>query len=697
MKDAEVAIKKIYRDYLFSKNILVSHSKGENKFEVLFSIANLYNIRITKGDDLANTEVLKFLELKIPGKVPTAFYKGFPQSVKLLTQDQLLFDQLYHYYETYGLGNFEGDAAHSLFEEQFERTAFKESTSIVDFEIVNPDQAMALIWKYTDDLLMSTRPLSEGMYDLVKEAISDGYEANEIASRDTAIKLLLDTKDGRYGKFLNLSDVIKIVEEILHKDYPGMKINKLNLKNKDRKFIISVLDNMPRTVYQEKLCFEKRAIWKGLLHHIHYIPKNKEMKTFVSDIRNLTTNISFASEFEKLMSEGRPVDAAKYLVKSKGNGALIRSLNYISSRSSDEEIKQVVNMLDNPNPVLLIQLIMNYDSYDEELKARTFTFTKNYKLKIHRETANEVNSRRSLLSEYRAGLIYKALWDKLRAVYANKLGKVYIQDKMASVAVPLQETTAETGYGILPKGTRIHIPEGKIIRAFTYWEKVNDIDLSCIGVGADGKQTEFSWRTMNSYGYNGNGNAVTFSGDQTRGYNGGSEYFDIDFDAVRNTYPNLKYIVFCNNVFSGSPFDSCLCNAGYMVRDTENSGEIWEPKTVKSSYRITGKSTQSYLFAIDLENRDFVWLNMCKDTKQIVAGTDNVSFLAKYIYMTEVINVSRLFKMLATEVVDNVDDADIVVSDEKFDLPLGENQIQIKSTDTEVLIALLNNKSSLTN
>ena len=158
MKDAKVAVKKIYRDYLFDKNILVSHSKGENKFEVLFSIANLYNIRITKGDDLANTEVLKFLDLKIPGKVPTAFYNGFPQSVKLLTQDQLLFDQLYHYYETYGLGNFEGDAAHSLFEEQFKRTAFKESTSIVDFEIVNPDQAMALIWKYTDDLLMSTRP-----------------------------------------------------------------------------------------------------------------------------------------------------------------------------------------------------------------------------------------------------------------------------------------------------------------------------------------------------------------------------------------------------------------------------------------------------------------------------------------------------------------------------------------------------------
>ena len=81
------------------------------------------------------------------------------------------------------MGKFEGDAAHSLFEEQFERTAFKESTSIVDFEIVNPDQAMVLIWKYTDDLLMSTRHLSEGMNDLVKEAISDGNDTTQYELR----------------------------------------------------------------------------------------------------------------------------------------------------------------------------------------------------------------------------------------------------------------------------------------------------------------------------------------------------------------------------------------------------------------------------------------------------------------------------------------------------------------------------------
>jgi hypothetical protein len=128
-----------------------------------------------------------------------------------------------------------------------------------------------------------------------------------------------------------------------------------------------------------------------------------------------------------------------------------------------------------------------------------------------------------------------------------------------------------------------------------------------------------------------------------------------------------------------------------MVRDTETSGEIWEPKTVKSSYRITGNSTQSYLFALDLEKRDFVWLNMCKNTNQIVSGEDDVSFLSRYIYMTEVMSVARLFGMLATEVVDDVEDADVVVCDESYDLDI--SQIQIKSTDTEAILKYLNNRA----
>ena len=691
-------LKDFYRDYLFSKNILVSDAgsvKNEDVFYTLFAIASKYNIRIKKGSELANMDVLKYLEKQIPGQVTPAFYRGFPESVRQLTREQLLLDQLLHYFDTYGSHNegevFEGDAAASLFEENFERVAFKESTTVKNFEIVDEKQAIQLIKKYADDVLQSTRPLSEGGYELVSETVLDfghGWISG-VASRNTAFRLLLDMQDFHWAKYFQLSDVLKLVEQILHDSYSNSTLKKLNLKNSDRKFITKVLDYKlckPVVHKQQALCFERRADWKGLLHHIHYKPRNADAAQFVSDLRN-SKNISAMSDFEKLMSKGEVVSAAAVLGNCKGSGAILRSLNYILSRCTDDkDVARVIELIKSDNPVMLLQLIMQYGNYVEDRSARTFTFTKYYKLKNHRETASEQQSRKSFVSEGTRKLVVDALWNNVREIYKNKLGKVYIDEAMKNLAVPMQETTAETGYGILPKGTRIHIPEGKVVRAFTYWEKVNDIDLSAMGVTSDGKQIEFSWRSM----YDRQSPGVTFSGDQTRGFNGGSEYFDFNLDYIRREYPTMKYIVLCNNVFSGTPFSKCTCRAGYMLRDRVGSGEIWEPKTVESSYTISGDSTYSYMFAIDVEKNDFVWLNMCKDSMARVAGDTDFTFLAKYIGMTDIINVYSLFEMMATEIVTDRTLADVIVSDEEVELT--ENQEQIKSTDTERILRYLNNK-----
>ena len=80
----------------------------------------------------------------------------------------------------------------------------------------------------------------------------------------------------------------------------------------------------------------------------------------------------------------------------------------------------------------------------------------------------------------------------------------------------------------------------KKLRAFTYWEKVDDIDLSCFGLTDDGRRIEFSWRTMAGN----QSDAITYSGDETSGYKGGSEYFDIKLEEFKKMYPAVKYIVF---------------------------------------------------------------------------------------------------------------------------------------------------------
>lgn len=699
-------MKKLYTDYLFNKNILVAmkdESDSRYVFESLFTLASKYNIDIVQGKEYASLSILKYVASRIPDQVPAAFYKGFPETVRAMSSEELLFDQLLHYYDTYVCGNFDGDAAHSLFEGDFKRTAFKEATTVKQFKIVDEWEAHKLIIQYVNDLCLSSRPLSEGMYNLVKTALEDGVEITDIASRDTAIKLLLDLNNPKLARFINLSDTLKIVEQLVHNNYhltgkdPRMSLKRLNLCNKDRKFISSLLDNMNYNSYQVALCFEKRNDWKGLLHHIHYKPKTSEGKLFVNKIRNLDENISVMSKFEKFMENGDVGSAVTVLANSKGSGSVLRNLNYLLSRCKNKlEVEKVVSKIQSNNPILLIQLITQYKNYVDDNSARTFTFTKNYKLKTHRETSQEVKSRCSHVSKSKRDMLVDALYDNLRNLYKNKLGKVYIDESMKNVAVPMQETTAETGYGILPKGTRIHIPEGKIIRAFTYWEKVNDIDLSSVGVTADGKQIEFSWRSM----YNRQSQGVAFSGDQTRGYNGGSEFFDFDLNAIKKEYPTMKYIVVCNNVYSGIAFNKCNCKAGYMLRDTMSSGEIWEPKTIESSYTITGDSTYSYMFAIDLEKNDFVWLNMCKDSMSRVAGNSDFTFLAKYLNMTDVISVYTLFEMMAREIVNSKEEADVIVSDDENPvvITIQDNGLEvikeqeiITSKDTEKILKYLNN------
>ena len=133
-------MKSLYKNYLFQKHLLVSENDSENKemeadqsqFEILFSLANLFNIRIAEGGKLVKKEMIKYVAKCLGEDVPAPFYQGFPDSVRRLGRDELLFDQLLHYAVTYGLGDF-SEPGHSVFEEQFERAAFNEKAEIKEF------------------------------------------------------------------------------------------------------------------------------------------------------------------------------------------------------------------------------------------------------------------------------------------------------------------------------------------------------------------------------------------------------------------------------------------------------------------------------------------------------------------------------------------------------------------------------------
>ena len=344
-------MEQIFRDYLFTKHILVCDYSEEDGaecstnpetecFGALVALAKKFGIRITDGANMANMQMVKDAAMNLGEYVPEPFYRGFPQTVRELTNEQQLFDQL------------------------FRRLAFDEETEPKDFRILPLAEAEDILKVSVWELLSGTRPLNIDQTLLVRNAWSTyGKDIlpERIGCKKTAVELLCETRDAdTFAKYLTLPDVIKVLECIQYNTYHSENLKKLNLKNQDRKLITNLMDILFRRAEGEakdgnrymaffekqgQECFEKRKIWRGLLHHIHYKPKGQIAMTFVNDIRE-GENCSAYSVFEDCMANGAPVDAAEYLKKTKGSGALLRNLDYILSRcGSGEEVKGVFSCL----------------------------------------------------------------------------------------------------------------------------------------------------------------------------------------------------------------------------------------------------------------------------------------------------------------------------------------------------------------
>ena len=389
-------MKDIFKDQLFARHILVhddgSYTKDADKdvceaFNTVLTLARKFGIRVTKGATRANRTMIYDAERNIGNHVPEPFYRGFPETVREMTPDKLLYDQIWHYIQTYGMGWFDRPG-HSILErapdnltfhekyfrygmekqtyDQFFDMAFEqtkwapdseEKTAPKDFVILMENEANDEIKRILKDLLSGNRPLNKSLKYFIHEGwLTFGADIlpEKIPCKDTVIDLLYKTKDMLFTRYLKLSDTIKLVQYIQYYCYESENLNQLNLRNQDRKLISKVIDSLTQDDgsfgafyrFDSEDCYEKRKIWCGLLHHIHYKPKTALQKMFVDDMRGGPNHSAF-SEFERNLKKFGAPAAARRLNDRKGSGAVLRNLNYLLSRCKDEdEIKEVLACLE---------------------------------------------------------------------------------------------------------------------------------------------------------------------------------------------------------------------------------------------------------------------------------------------------------------------------------------------------------------
>ena len=706
-------MKETFKKYLFDKNILVNDGAEEKdeELESLLCTALMakYGYNVVSGVELMSKPVFNYVAKQIDFKPTEPFYRGFPESVKKLCPEECLFDQLWSYYKTYGLDDF-SEEQHSVCESPVERIALLKSFTTKNVKILNEKDAEKELENLLQGLCDQTRPMSEYQFEVLVEAIRE-YDMFmfEFASSNTAIKVLLETRDLRYAEEysapLELSHFPKIVEELNYKVYRNNDIKKLNLKNQDRKFLINVLNILITNSYNDfnlisdyqiAVCAEKRAIWKGILYHLHY----KDYR--LSFIYNSKV-FSGMSEFERFMAGENTYGAASILKYRKGTSAVLRNLDYIVSRTKEfSEVERVLDLLkEDFNPIILMQLIQHYNDYNRKPnEARSFSFNKFNMKRSHRETNEEIKRSKSHLNElevrYLKDYFTKAFYE---LTGKKKAGKVYLEDGMKDITIPLDMATSNGGIGCLPTGSRMAIPNGAIVRAFTYWEKVNDIDLSCWLVNKDFENIKkFDWNSWGNRRFhyaNWDIDAVIFSGDQTSGFNGGSEYFDIDIDKVMKAYSGSRYMIFFNNVYSGVKFKDVFCKAGYMLRDRFDSGEVYEPKTVQTAFNITADSTYCALFAIDLQNREMVWLNQNVDSNARCSFAEDNSWVKKYLNLAKYLNVYKLFENVGEKVNDPkecVGENDYIITKEPIDTNFETKATIITAYTPEKIVSFIEGK-----
>ena len=272
------------------------------------------------------------------------------------------------------------------------------------------------------------------------------------------------------------------------------------------------------------------------------------------------------------------------------------------------------------------------------------------------------------------------------------MGKVYVADSMKNYLVPFNQRSASKAVKAIVPGSRVSIQKNtKALRGFIWWTNMKngarvDIDLS-MGIFDE------NFRYMQHISYT-NLRSHTFeachSGDITDGGRadgmGVSEFLDVDIEkAIKNGARYLVYQVYC---FTNQAFcDLSHVHFGFMEREDVNSGEIFEPKTVKQKINLTSDSKAAIPVIFDCVERKVIWCDMNLALTGCRLGGNNIEsnlssvelacYCMVHMHKPTIYDLIQLHVKARGILCDKAEDADVVFDEE----------VGITPFDTEIIMS----------
>ena len=673
-----------------NKNIEVF---GYTMSEALFD--KLVHMKAKNREVMYDALVNGLKEITGADKVYNPMYPNFPESVMEKNDFELYFNAIVHYWSFGTL---------LPYEEKEERAPLFNTAKVKVLEAGSFGDLNDIF----NNLCASKTSLSKSDVDDMVFILNSAKVTlpDEIPFKENTAcicRLLVDTGVDTDGslcrKYIKTAtDVLRLVTAMSDGDVSIAENTKFrNLKRGERRIIMNLLAGCGNAA-EDMSRYAGRWIRVGEKLHPGEFAKNERYTKAVQAfgvIRNDGKIKSFAGRVDAAVASG-DVNTVVSLLK-KRPGEFARRIDFLlRTFDKDADRKAVImgfaSVAKDVSSTVLLQVREHFiNKLDGSDDMRVFfpkgNLARSYYVK---------NDKTEAIPEDAMIMVIAVCENALVNIYGSRafLGKVYIDKALRNYTVPFSLRSAGKTMTAVSRGSRIAIDDSvKIIRPFIWWTNTKndiiDVDLS-VAVFAD------NWDCLEHVSYS-NLKSEKFgmyhSGDITNGGpvdgEGAAEFIDLDIDKALGA--GARYAVFNVYNFSNEFFSKMEHAAfGFMTRENMESGEIFEPSTVKQRMDLASATTTCIPVIFDLKERVFSWCDMALTADHVRAGYGGInveSYLPSVVVTCKaMVDVKKpnlydllMFNVKARGIITaNPDEADI-----RFGL---DDNCDVKPSDIDVIV-----------
>lgn len=638
--------------YTFSKDVIVDLLTSCNSDVVEFANDVTTSLKAILGDNVTHRPM----------------YPNFPEQVMNARSAELYVNALLHY-----LGNSLGLSILPVYEKD-DRPAldFKKPLKIIEKGSVEDFSSLA---KSLMSSKVSFSELDRADLSVIREFVVFEYSIPEaipnkenLAFITAAAKIegTTELRDKLFALYSTATDVLRYAVALSDGDISlATKTKFKKFKKADRRELLGLLNGLNGVITEDMLRYKSE--WKRLgeiLHPGEYASRFPKAADAFNVLRNDLPFETFNSKTERLIKEGKNLDAALHL--STRPGEFARRLDKLFREADVLELQDIFDTFDEVADKVSTSVLLQTRSHflNRDITGLRVFFPKG---NIAKFTA--VEDKRYGVAKGYSDRIVESCTKALAKIYGENesLGRVFVDPSLKGYLIPFGNRSASAGVRTLARGTRMKLDENdKIVRFFTHWKDVEgrygtDIDLSA------GLLNEHFMQTSTISYYNLQSIGGVHSGDITSAPNGASEFIDIDIEKALKA--GHRYVYMSILSYSGESFkDIPELFAGFMGRESAGSGEIYEPKTVLNKIDITVEGRNAVPLIIDLKEREVVWTDMTMPSAKyrpnnVASNMNGLELLSEALITRKAPTMFDLFTIHAESrgvLVDTREDADVV-------------------------------------